>query len=199
MRNRRMAGRRIGALAWAALALGGAVPALGPATGAEVRIAVVDMQRALNECDAGKKAKDQVKAKFEKSQDQLRKQREDLDHMKEDYDRKALVLKDEERRNLEKDLENRSLDFKRRYEDFQRDLKRTDAELTSSIVEELYEIVRDYGAKNGYSLVLEASSGALLYNDKAADITEEIVKLHNATPHKDGGGAGGGRKSKDKE
>src|SRR5439155_16085114 len=163
---------------------------------AELKIGVVDMQRALNDCDAGKKAKDQVKAKFEKSQDQLRKQREDIDRMKEDYDRKALVLKDEERRNLEKDLENRSLDFKRRYEDFQRDLKRTDAELTSGIVEELYEIVRDYGAKNGYALVLEASSGALLYNDKASDITEEIVKLHNASPHKDGGG---GRRGKDKE
>ena len=197
MRNLWTKGMRIGGLVCVALALGGALPALGTATGAEVRIAVVDMQRALNECEAGRKAKDQVKSKFERSQDQLRKQREDIDHMKEDYDRKALVLKDEERRNLEKDLENRSLDFKRRYEDFQRDLKRTDAELTSSIVEELYGIVRDYGAKNGYSLVLEASSGALLYNDKAADITDEIVKLHNASPHKDGGGKRG--KDKDKE
>jgi outer membrane protein len=169
---------------------------LGAATAraADIRIAVVDMQRALNECDSGRKAKDQVKAKFEKSQEQLRKQREDLDRLKEDYDRKALVLKEEERRNLEKDLENRSLDFKRRYEDFQRDLKRTDAELTSSIVEEIYEIVRDYGAKNGYALVLEASSGALLYNDKAVDVTDEIVKLHNASPHRDGT-----RRSKDKE
>jgi outer membrane protein len=174
----------VGAVIAAALASG--------AARADMRIAVVDMQRALNECDAGKRAKDQVKAKFEKSQDALRKQREDLDRMKEDYDRKALVLKEEERRNLEKDLENRSLDFKRRYEDFQRDLKRTDAELTSSIVEELYEIVRDYGQKNNYSLVLEASNG-LLYSDKAVDITEEIVKLHNASPHKDGA-----RRSKDK-
>jgi outer membrane protein len=175
-----------------------ALLALAAPARAEMRIAVVDMQRALNDCDAGKKAKDQVKAKFEKSQDQLRKQREDLDRMKEDYDRKALVLKDEERRNLEKDLENRGLEFKRKYEDFQRDLKRTDAELTSSIVEELYEIVKDYGQKNGYSLVLEASSGALLYNDKAVDITDEIVKLHNNSPHKDGTGRRGKEKD-DKE
>src|SRR5438093_3990885 len=185
-----------GRMARMALGLVAVVVAFGarPLAAAEQKIAVVDMQRALNECDAGKKAKDQVKAKFEKSQDQLKRQREDLDHLKDDYDRKALVLKDEERRNLEKDLETRGLEFKRKYEDFQRDLKRTDAELTSSIVEELYGIVRDYGQKNSYSLVLEASSGALLYNDKAVDITEEIVKLHNATPHKDGGGA---RKSKD--
>jgi outer membrane protein len=162
------------------------VVALAAVAAAEMRIAVVDMQRALNDCDAGKKAKDQVKSKFERSQDQLRRQREDLDRLKEDYDRKALVLKEEERRNLEKDLETRGLDFKRKYEDFQRDLKRTDAELTSSIVEELYAIVRDYGQKNGYALVLEASSGTLLYNDKAVDVTDEIVKLHNATPHRPG-------------
>ena len=177
MTQPRMAGRvalvaalAAGLLAWAGVAR------------AELRVAVVDMQRALNECDAGKKAKDQVKAKFERSQDQLKKQREDLDRLKEDYDKKALVLKEEERRNLEKDLETRTLDFKRKYEDFQRDLKQTDAELTQSIVEDLYGIVREYGAKNGYSLVLEASSG-LLYNDKAVDVTDEIVKLHNASPH----------------
>ncbi len=168
----------------AAVVAAGSVGPLGrtPATAGELRVAVVDMQRALNECDAGKKAKDQVKAKFERSQDQLKKQRDDLDRMKEDYDKKALVLKEEERRNLEKDLETRSLDFKRRYEDFQRDLKQTDAELTQGIVEDLYEIVRQYGEKNNYSLVLEASSG-LLYNDKTVDITDDIIKLHKSSPH----------------
>ena len=174
-----------------------AVLVLGAARGAraiEAKVAVVDMQRALNECDAGKKAKDQVKAKFERSQNQLKKQREDLDRLKEDYDRKATVLKDEERRNLEKDLEGRGLEFKRKYEDFQRDLKETDAELTKSIVEELYVLVRDYGEKHGYTLVLEASSGALLYNDKTVDVTDEIVKLHNASPHKEAS-----KRSPDKE
>ncbi len=164
-----------------ALVLGAA-----PLGAVEQKIGVVDMQRALNECDAGKRAKDQVKAKFERSQNQLKKQREDLDRLKEDYERKATVLKDEERRNLEKDLESRGLEFKRKYEDFQRDLKETDAELTKSIVAELYELVRDYGEKHGYTLVLEASSGALLYNDKTVDVTDEIVKLHNASPHKEG-------------
>ena len=162
----------------ALVCLGTAVPVCAT----ELRIAVVDMQRALNECDAGKRAKDQVKSKFEKSQEDLKRQREDLDRRKEEYERKATVLKEEERRNLEKDLEARSLEFKRKFEDFQRDLKRTDAELTSTIVEELYGVVRDYGAKNTYSLVLEASSGALLYGDRALDITDEIVKLYNASP-----------------
>src|SRR3989449_5554069 len=160
--------------------------ALAASARAEPKFGVVDMQRALNDCEAGKKARDQVKVKFEKAQDQLKRQREDLDRLREDYDKKAVVLKEEERRNLEKDLENRSLDFKRKYEDFQRDLKRTDSELTAGIVDELYGLVRDYGQKHGYSLVLEASNGALLYNDKTTDITDDIIKLYNTSPHHEG-------------
>ena len=167
---------------------------------AEFRVAVVDMQRALNECEAGKHAKDQVKAKFEKAQDQLKRQRDDLDRARDDFDKKALVLKEDQRRDLEKEFEVKSLDFKRKYEDFQRDLKRTDSELTSGIVEQLYGVVGEIGQQKGYTMVLESSSGALLYNDKSVDITDEVIKLHNANPNKarsagkrpPGGGGGGG-------
>src|SRR5215475_3276047 len=161
-----------------------AVLALTAAARAEVRIAVVDMQRALNECDAGKRAKDQVKAKFEKAQDQLKRQRDELDKAREEFDKKALVLKEDQRRDLEKDLEAKTLDFKRRYEDFQRDLKRTDAELTSGIVEQIYGIVADYGQEHDYTVVLEALSGVLLYNQKSIDITDEVIKLYNANPNR---------------
>jgi outer membrane protein len=154
--------------------------ALGAVAQAEqMRIAVVDLQRALNECDAGKRAKDSVKGKFEKAQNELRKEREDLDKQRDELEKRAVLLKEDERRNREREMENRTLDFKRKYEDMQRDLKRTDAELTSGIVEQLYGIVNDYGRQQGYTLVLESSSG-LLYADKALDITDAIVKLHNS-------------------
>ena len=168
---------------------------LGTAAHADLKVGVVDMQRALNECDAGRRAKDQVKAKFEKAQDQLKRQRDELDRMREDYEKKGLVLKEEQRRDLEKDLETRGLDFKRKYEDFQRDLKRTDAELTQGIVEELYDVVSDFGNEHSYSLILEASSGALLFSDKSNDITDEIVKIYNASGKT---GQGGGRRKEDR-
>jgi outer membrane protein len=165
---------------------------------ADIKVGVVDMQRALNDCDAGKKAKDQVKAKFEKAQEQLKRQRDDLDKAREDFDKKALVLKEDQRRDMQKDFEVKSLDFKRKYEDFQRDLKRTDSELTSGIVDQLYGIVTQLGQERGLTMVLEASSGVLLYSDKSIDITDEVIKLHNANPSRARGvvkqrsGGGGG-------
>jgi len=68
-------------------------------------------------------------------------------------------------------------------------------------VEQLYGIVAEYGQEHGYTAVLEASSGVLLYNDKSIDITDEVIKIHNANPNKargagkkamPGGGGGGG-------
>ena len=171
--------RTINTLAAAALAC--IVLAAGTATAQEpVKVAYVDMQRALNECNAGKKAKDQVRSKFERAQNELKRQREELDRMRESYDKKALVLKEDERRSLEKDLEVRTLDFKRKYEDYQRDLKRTDAELTSGIVEQLYGIVNTYAKERGYTVVLETSSGALVYADPKIDVTDEVIKRHNS-------------------
>ncbi len=172
-----------------ALLLATAAPA------ADLKIAVVDMQRALNECDAGKKAKDQVKLKFEKAQGELKRQKDELDKQQEDFDKRALVLKMDQQRDMQKELETKTLDFKRKYEDFQRDLKRIDAELTSGIVEQLYGVVAEYGAQKGYTMVLETSSGVLLSSDKSVDITDEVIKLYNANPTKarpkkpEGGGA----------
>lgn len=162
-----------------ALALVGAIGALAGTARAELTVAVVDMQRALNECKAGKRAKDQVRQKFERAQKDLEGQRASVDRLRADYEKKFLVVKEEERRSLEKNLETRSLDLKRRYEDFQRDLKRTDAELTAGIVEELYEVVNDYAKERRYTLVLEASSGALVYMDSAVDITNEVISRHD--------------------
>lgn len=179
---------RIGAR-WArgaALVVAGVLACAGVAH-AQIKMGIVDMQRALNECDAGRRAKDQVKSKFERAQNQLKNQREELDRAREDYEKRATVMREEQRRDLEKDLEGRTLDFKRKYEDFQRDLKRTDAELTSGIVEELYNIVADYGQEQQYTVILEASSGALLYGEKSLDITDEVIRLHNG-----GAGRGGG-------
>ena len=83
------------------------------------------------------------------------------------------MLKDDQRRDLEKDFEAKQLEFKRRYEDFQRDLKRTDAGAhLGHRRAALRHRLRDRRREAGYTMVLESPSGAPLYNDKSIDITD---------------------------
>ena len=46
---------------------------------ADLKIAYVDVQRALNECDSGKKAKGEFRAKIERLEERLSKQQQEVE------------------------------------------------------------------------------------------------------------------------
>ena len=71
-----------------ALALLG-IGALPRAARAEQKIAYVDLQRALEETEEGKKAKTKLKTDFEKKQHELDARQEELKKMKQDLDKQA--------------------------------------------------------------------------------------------------------------
>lgn len=87
----------IGTIVSAVLAL--ALPA-SRATAADIKVGIVDLQRALNESAAGKKAKDQFKIEFEKMQSGLKSEKDSLDRLKDDLDKKSVVLSEDQRLSL---------------------------------------------------------------------------------------------------
>ena len=147
----------------------------------EIKLVTVDMQRALNECDAGKKAKEDFKSQVDKLQADLTKQKTEIEKIKDEVEKKGMVLKEEERKNIERDYQKRLRDFQRTYKDSQAELQQRDNELTSEILRQLQEVIADYGAKQGYTLVLEASNtGAVLYNSRSVDITDQVIQEYNS-------------------
>ncbi len=144
------------------------------------KIGYVDLQRALNESAAGKKAKEEFKVQVDKLQAQLKKQKDDIDNMKEQLEKKSLVMKEEERGNLEEDYRKKLRDFERNYKDSQADLQKKDNELTGVIIRDLQEVIRDYGERENYTLILETGSTAVLYGAKSADLTEAIIGEYNS-------------------
>jgi outer membrane protein len=153
----------------------------------EFKLGLVDLQRALNECDAGKKAKENFKTQVDKLQAELAKQKGDIEKIKDEVEKKGMVLKDEERKNIERDYQKRLRDFQRTYKDSQAELQQRDNELTGEILRELQEVIAEYGAKQNYTLVLEASNtGAVLYGSRAVDITEQVIQEYN-TKRREGG------------
>ena len=143
------------------------------------KIGYVDLQRALNESEAGKKAKEEFKIQVDKAQGQLKKQKDEIDSLKEQLEKKALVMKEGERGNLEDDYRKKMRDFERNYKDSQTDLQKKDNELTGGIIKDLQEIIRDYGEREGYTLILEATSSAVLYGAKSADLTDAVMEQYN--------------------
>jgi outer membrane protein len=144
------------------------------------KIGYVDLQRALNESDSGKKAKEEFKVQVDRLQGSLKKQKDEIDGLKEQLEKKSLVMKEEERANLEDDYRKKLRDFERNYKDSQTDLQKKDNELTGGIIKDLQDIIRAYGETEGYTLILEVTSSAVLYGSKSADLTDTIISQYNS-------------------
>ncbi|MFN8642162.1 MAG: OmpH family outer membrane protein [Candidatus Binatia bacterium] len=169
-----MTHRTILALAAALLCL------LATGARAEIKLGYVDLQRALNESDAGKAAKERFKVQVDKLQVDLKKKKDALDSMKEQLEKKASVMKPEEARNLEGDYQKKLRDFERAYKDSQGELQQKDNELTVELLKELQVVIEEFGKEQGYSMILEQSSSSVLYGSADLDLTEQIIGRYNA-------------------
>jgi outer membrane protein len=147
---------------------------------ADLKIGYVDLQRALNESEAGRQAKEKFKVQVDRLQGDLKKKKDSLDAMKEQLEKKASVMKDEEARNLEKDYQRKLRDFERAYKDSQGELQQKDNELTVELLKQLQGVIEQFGKENGYSIILEQSSSSVLYGSPELDLTEQIIARYNA-------------------
>jgi outer membrane protein len=145
------------------------------AASAEIRLAYVDIQRALNECAAGRKAKDEFRAKVQRLEHRLRKQQEEVKALKDEIDTKGLLMKPDERRNLEEEYNRKLRDFERSYNDSKQDLQHEDSEITGRIVRELAVVVGQIGQRDGYTMVMEKSG--LLWAAPGVDITDQVIRI----------------------
>jgi outer membrane protein len=152
---------------------------LKPVFGAEMKVAFIDIQRALNESEAGQKAKKRFKEQLDRLQKDLERQKDQVDALKDQLAKKGLVMKEEERRNLEQDYQRKLREFERAYEDSQAELQQRDAELTRELIEEIQGVIQGIGRKEGYTLIFEQSGSGLLYGDSSLDITEDVIKAYD--------------------
>ena len=166
------------------LALFAAAPAR-----AEVKLAYVDVQRALNECEAGKSAKAEFRVKVQGVETKLQNEQNDIARLKDELEKKGMLMKPEQRQSLQDEYLAKAKNFERNYKDDKDDLERKDQEVTGMIIHDIAEVIRDVGEKNGYTMVLE--KGSILWGTPGIDITDQVIRAYNGT-HVKPGTLGGG-------
>ncbi len=144
---------------------------------AELKLAYVDVQRALNECDAGKKAKGDFRARIESLETHLQKQQNEVQALKDELEKKGMLMKDDERRNLQDEYERKLRDFQRDYDDSKHELEQRDNEVTGAIVKDLARVIRSIGEREGFTMVME--KGSILWGTPGIDITDEVIRDYN--------------------
>jgi outer membrane protein len=149
----------------------------GSVWAAELKIAYVDIQKAVNECNAGKEAKKTIQKEMEKLQRQFQDKQKELQTMKETIEKQTPMLTQEARANKEKEFQTKVRDYQRWLEDNQKDIQQKGNEMERNILMGLTKVIHKMGADEGYTFILEGNS--LPYISKALDITDRVIKAYD--------------------
>jgi outer membrane protein len=148
------------------------------AQGAEsIKMGYVDMQKALNLCEAGKEAKKQITDEVGKIEKTFMGKQKDLEKIKEDLEKRGSVLSESVRREKEKDYQTKLRDLQRLQRDYEEDLRRKDQEYTAKILSELAGIARKLGEEGKFTVIFEKNQPAFIYISNVIDLTDEVIKI----------------------
>lgn len=150
---------------------------LAPRVYAQVRIAVVDLQRALVETDQGRRAKNQLKSLFQKRQEELDARQEALKRMRDEIEKQKNTL---DRASLQRRMEEYQKQFvelQQNFLEYQQELAQREAELTKQILVNLQDVIRQIGRQENYTAIFEQSG--VVWSPQHLDLTDRVVQIYN--------------------
>ena len=162
--------------------------AFAPRAYAQTKIAVVDMQRALNETEDGRGAKAKLKELFNQRQKALDDKQNALKAMKENLEKQRNVLSREVLQTKLEEYQKLFIELQTVYMDYQRELGAKEADLTKGIVDRMQRILRRIGQKEGYVLIVERNEAGVIFVPSNLDLTDVLIQRYNSGEGRDESG-----------
>jgi outer membrane protein len=142
-----------------------------------MKLAVVDVEKAILSIADGKAAKSKLEREAKKKQKALDKEQKELVAMKEQLERQASLLQDSVKRQKAMEMQRRYVTLQEQAVQMQQELKQKEAKLFKPIFEKINTAIEAVAKKHGFKLVLEKRAG-VLYATDALDITDKVIKAY---------------------
>ena len=153
---------------------------IGSVWSAEIKVGCVDIQKVMNECQAGIEAKKAIGKEMEKLQKLFAERQKELQTIKESLEKQAPMMKPEVRATKEKEFQSKVRDYQRWLEDNQKEIQQKGMEMERTILQGIQTVIKKIGEEEGYTLVLEKNENIVLFSSKAIDFTDRVIKAYDA-------------------
>jgi outer membrane protein len=156
----------------------GLVPAAYSAD--SVKIGVIDFEKIMQESSAGKMNQKALNTKGMELKNKLEKEKQRLDEVGRSFEKEALVLSDEKKREREREFRNQVEDFKIMQQDYANELKNMEIKMINDMQKAVYDIANELGKKEKYTLIIEKKNAGVIYVPDQVDVTDIVIKKYNA-------------------
>jgi outer membrane protein len=154
-------------------------PFIAQASADDVKIATVDMQKALQSVDAGKKAKAQLETEFNAKKKQLQTEEASLRKMTDEFKKQSSVMSDEARNKKQSEIQERVAKYQEETQKSQMEIQQKERELTDPILAKLRGLIMNVAKTKGYTTVFEKNENVVLYSLDKDDLTTDVIAAYN--------------------
>lgn len=148
-----------------------------PALIADVRIAVVDSQRAVLESEDGLRVQASLKKMFDEKQRELDAKQNELQKERQELEKQRNTLKPDVLQARAEKWQAEAAAVQQMFVEYNRDLQRKQSELMQPILNQTLAVVQRIAKAEGYSLVIERQ--AVTYFQPEFDITDRVIRSQN--------------------
>ena len=169
--------RRLVAFMLLACALTGSL-----AWSAEMRIAHVDTKLIFSKYAKTSEAQSEYDKKLALWEQEAALLQKKVAGLREKLEKQTLMLSDEKRKELEGDLEREETglrSFIDRIYGQQGELVQENAKISTPIIQEIRRVINEVALQEGYDMVLDRSSGSILFWKNEHDLTPRVIDILN--------------------
>ena len=144
---------------------------------AELKIAVLDTQRALVESEEAQALLAQAQQELQAEQDQLQALNDEIVALSEQLQKDAEVMSPAEQRRMQKEIEDKQIDLQFLGNKLQKEVNDRRQELLQQMVPKIDVVLKDLIELEGYDMIMER--GSLRYVNSKHDITRRVTEKLN--------------------
>jgi outer membrane protein len=145
--------------------------------GTSMRVAVVDVQRAVSNTEEGLRAQNTLKGMFDSRQQELNRKQLDMQKQRDDIEKQAKVVSKEALQKRLDDWQKQMMELQTTFVEYNKELERKQKSLTDPIVERVQAAIKRMANTEGYDLIVDKVTVAYVRVD--LDLTDRIIQMAN--------------------
>jgi outer membrane protein len=148
-------------------------------TAPALKIGVFDANRVSEETDEGKRIAAKLTAFGEKKKADLAAKEKEINDLKSQLESQNLSLSPEKLQQLQKDVQKKGLELQQAQEAARSEFQIEVSDAQNKFQEQLVRVINQFGRDEGFTLVLERTTGGVAFASESIDVTTAIVDKFN--------------------
>lgn len=163
------------------LAAIGLVAAAAPAMAqAPTKIGYIDTRRVIQEAPGAQEAQSTMEREFQALQQRMQAMDDSLRTIVQEYQQRSLMMSADAKQKREQEILEKQTEFRQRAEQMEQQAARRQQELLEPIMQRVEQVISDVRQAEGYIMIFDVSSDAIVSADPAFDLTAKVIERMRA-------------------